>query len=185
MRGVWDRYVAAAKIRDGVAAAACVSDATLTDYDRVRLLALHATPAALRAQSLLTRVRVLMLRTLYRAGHLAAIDGRQLFAVTVEAGWTELEAAATSTLRNFEVGAGGGRARYVSGQHGAGPWLGFLPVDGDWRIAMNDLLPPAEAAYRHMLRRSKLDEDAFVLHMVGAALERAVDESLWAPLLAE
>jgi hypothetical protein len=183
MRAVWDRYLAAVAIKDGVGAAACVTAATFADYDRMRQLALRATREQLRAETVLTRSRVLLLRAVYRAGHLAAMDGARLFAMCIEAGWTDIAAVAGSSLRGFEVDAGYGRARYVSARFGAGPWLGFTGVDGDCRVDMADLLAAAAVTYQRLCDKSKQDEDAFVLQLVADETGREAGESLWLPLV--
>lgn len=181
MRVVWESYLAATDAAEGTAAAALVSPATLADMERIRDLALHAAPAALRQEEVLVQVRVLLVRAVLAGEALAAMDGRQLFAALVDAGWTNLRAAGHD-LRQFQRDGVRGRAMYVSAQHGGGGWIGFEPAGASWRLDLAELTQRAARAYAAVARRSKLAADVFVRTLAGETIGRPLDETIWSPL---
>jgi hypothetical protein len=179
----FDAYARAIRAHD-VAAAEQVAPAVLAFYGDLRELALHATPAEVRALPTLQRMLVLLARHRVEAGRLRAMRPADVFiALEVELG------AFDPALRPGEpvMGPGPGVAwvQLKQGTESVFVHFGFVRVGGRWRVDTLPALASTDCLLRASLRRegaARDQEDALLLRALESVTGRAPSPDIWEPL---
>ena len=176
VRAVARAYIAAARERDGAAAARLVTRATRAYYARLAGMAVSAPETQVRAQPLMERIIILMYRHRVPANELRALSGDAAFAHTITAGWVagDAEDPILSGSQGF-----GTRDRAVLRQGGED--VHFLREDGGWRM---DMMPTLQAASTTLAPEpdSGMTEDEFVMFILKYSNGRDPSPDIWQPL---
>jgi hypothetical protein len=182
IRGAMRAYEEATLAHKGAEASSRVSRHTLDCYERLRLLALHADRAELRAAGLIDRIRALSLRARYSTAELQGMAGGS-FARCVDDGHVSAEDIAGWSFGAIDVEGDRALATYISKRQGKGPRLSFHLQDGRWRVDLESFAAAAVPAYEATLLRSGRPLEETVMALVGEMVGRQLDESIWTPPL--
>ena len=176
---VWWRYLQAVRQRDGAAAAATVTAATLARYDGLRDAALHADRAVLERLPLTDQLTVMVWRARVPVAVLRGGDARALLASSVEVG---LNGDGTSSgladaVPDGDIAVG----HYLRGTDGSMATVRFRRESGVWRLDLRSLLDAAEAATTRQWTQSGLVRGEFVARALAADLTPAQVAQAYAP----
>lgn len=183
-RGLFLDYRRAIVNRRGKEAAALVSDKTIAYYDAMRIAALEQPAGDVRSAPLFDKMMILLLRARLPKEDLQRWSGRDLFIYAVDQGWVgdDLQGLEPGkiTIAGAEAHIGmqsGGKALPRS--------MGFRAYreGAAWRLDVMSVAQAAEPALLEQLGKLHPDIDRALLTVVGIAVEREVDESLWEPLV--
>jgi hypothetical protein len=177
VRAVARDYFAAARNRDGAAAARLVSRETRAHYARLAALAVSAPEAQVRAAPLMERVMILMFRHRVPAAELRSLAGDAAFAYTIDEGWVSEDAEDDPDLSRLEVYGGADRAILGSGEVD----LYFIREGGGWRW---DMMPTILAASTALAPDpdSGMSEDDFVRFILKYSNGRDPSPDIWQPV---
>jgi hypothetical protein len=182
LRSDYQRYATAVALKDGDAAAALVTDATLRYYSGLRDLALTADRATLSRQRIVDQLAVLSMRANVPAAVLRGGASRDVLAAAVVhdvisgggAGTTELSAVSVKgDAATADLGVAGG-SQVVR--------LTFRRDEGTWKVDLTALLAPAEAGLKSALTREKLTTRAMLTQVMTQRVGAAKAATLWEPL---
>ena len=176
-RGAARDYIAAARGRDGAAAARLVSRETRAYYARLAAMAVSAPEAQVRAAPLMERIMILMYRHRVPATELRALAGDAAFAYTIDKGWVTEDAEDDPDLSALQVYGGDDRAILRDGDEE----LHFIREDGGWRW---DMMPTILAASTALAPDpdSEMTEDEFVMFILEYSDGRDPSPDIWQPL---
>jgi len=178
---VFASYMAALRDKQGAAAADLMTPAVLESHSDLRMLALHASPAEVRALPLAQRVAVLGLRLRY-AGRLSAMTAHELFAAATTEG---TQRYGDITLSAPVVRGNVADAVLVSGGRRTSSRVAFVRGPAGWRI---DTLPTNASTgclLRANMRRagvSRYVENEIIPLMLQSTTGRTVSADIWQPL---
>lgn len=177
VRAVARDYIAAARQRDGTAAARLVSRETREYYARMAAMAVSAPEAQVRAAPLMERIMILMYRHRVPAGELRSLAGDAAFAYTIDQGWVSKDAEEDPDLSGVDVFGGADHAIM-----GEGPeTIFFVKEDGGWRW---DMMRTIQAASTSLAPPpgSGMTEDDFVMYILKYSNGRDPSPRIWRPL---
>jgi hypothetical protein len=166
---------------EGDAAAALLSQNTVDYYDEMRQLALFASAEAVRAQSLVNQMQVLMLRMRVPTEELESMKARDLIAHAVDQGW--IGKNSVLQLQPGKVIAEGDVAVlhvFVDGQD-AGPMFRFNREQGSWRL---DLVPTTQASNLSLqmaAKRQGVSESELLAMLMESVLGKKLGPEAWTP----
>ncbi|MFL5537506.1 MAG: hypothetical protein ACJ8J0_00850 [Longimicrobiaceae bacterium] len=179
----FDAYARAIRAHDR-AAVGQVAPAVLAFYADLRELALHATPAEVRALPLVPRMLVLMARHRLEAGRLRAMSPTDLFVfLEVENGAFDPSIGPGDPVMGPEPGLAW--LQLKQGTESVFLRIGFVRVGGSWRVDTLPTLAGTECLFRGSLRASgttREQEDALLLRTIEAMTGRAPSPAIWEPL---
>ncbi|HYH80928.1 MAG TPA: hypothetical protein VEX86_14095 [Longimicrobium sp.] len=180
---VYDAYAAALRENRGEAAAALVTPAVVAFYADLRTLALHGTPAQVRALPLMQRMLVLGLRHRVGAERLSAMTPRQLLAHTIQ---TDTRVGAGMTPGTPAVVGDEATVPLLSGGRPTGARMAFIRGDGGWRADLLPLMALAGCGVRAALRQRGIGrerDDEVILRGLQHSTGRAPGDDIWQPLV--
>jgi hypothetical protein len=181
IRSSYQTYATAVSLKDGDAAAALVSEATLRHYSRLRDLALTADRARLGGEAIVDQLTVLSLRANVPVATLRAGAPRDVVAAAVEGEVISGGGAGASELADVEVD--GGAASAVLGVAGGSQQvrLGFREEGERWKVDLTALLAPAEEALKAAAAREELAPAALLSQVMTQRVGAERARTLWEP----
>ncbi len=151
---------------DGPAAWAEVDAGTHAHYDKIAA-AMSSASGGLKSLDILSRFMVLRMRNTYGTGELAKMDGKAVFVLGIEKGWTSKDSVQKMD-RLTRVESDGKSAKGYT-KAAAGASLFFVKESGGWKIAMSKLFGPLNQALRASARRQGISEDQLIQSMLAQA----------------
>lgn len=186
VRSSYDALARALVARDADATLALVSEASITEWARLRALALRGSLTEVEALAPGPRLAVLALR--HQAPVWLLRDGppRELAAHAVRAGLADRRTAAQVSLADVAVLAPT-RALgqlYASGLP-SGLRAGFVREAGAWKLDLPTTLEGVGRVVSQVARTTGASESAVIVNLLAAASGEPVGGGVWKPLLAE
>lgn len=185
-RQAFQRYREALLAKDGPAAAAAVDRETLAYYARMRDLALAGDAGTIRRLPVVDKLIVVRLRHEVGRATVERMDGAGLFAFGVERGWIDPASVRNAVVGSIRVDGDSATGEMKIDGRTAPPSVAwrFKREGGSWRFCLMPLVKLAEPSFRKVVEQSGLDENVFVLAVVGKVSGRPVPDGIWAPLRA-
>jgi hypothetical protein len=161
--------------------AEAVDRGTIAYYQRMRDLALEGSEPVVRALPLMDKIVVLRLRHEVPLSELKAMDGKSTVGYAIRQGWVGKANVGGSDLGDVTVDGNVARGPIVLGGKASPVQLEFRKEEGRWRVSLTSLFAIGQLALSGLQRNSGLDEDAFILQLLGDVSKRPVDASVWKP----
>jgi hypothetical protein len=186
VRAQFDRYRAALVARDGAAAVALVTPASLAYHEHLRDLALRAPREQVAALPITDRLMVFRLRHEFTAAELRPLSGADLVRTGVEEAWSSPKTLQPITLATVELTAGSAVATPTRAGEPVPMRLVFRPGAGSWQLDLAELARGAEDVLETTLRfraeRAGVDLDTAMRWAIEDTSGHLVDKDLWLPL---
>jgi len=181
VRSVFASYRSAILAGHGAEAAGLLSQSTYDYYEELRRLALAGDAETVKAQSLVNRFQILLLRLRVPTDQLASLSSRELIARAVDEEW--LGKVRTLELEPGDVLADGDVATLGIAVPGGGatPGFRFQREAGQWRLDLRPTLQVSNVALQMTARQRGLDENAFVFSLLESLIGRKVGAEAWVP----
>lgn len=167
----------------GTDAVDMVSQRTIAYFDSMRLAALAMPAAEVKRADVMDQLMILTLRGHHTRAELEGSNGRALFVVAVEKGWTGSE------VRSLEPGVikvDGDTAQIgmIAPTGTLPPAMGFRAYleDGRWKLDIMSIAVVAGPAFEASLEMIDPDRERAMLKLLGMVLKKPVDATLWEPL---
>ena len=180
------RYVAALQARDGAAAAALVTAASLAREETLRDLALTAPPDAVAALPMADRIAVLRLRHEFTAEELRPLAGADLLGLAVAEEWTSPKPLAVLTVTGAAVAGDTATLRVERGGEVVPVRLVLRREQGAWKLDLVDLARGSDAALAETVAfratRAKVPPDEVLRWVIEDSSGHLVDKDLAEPL---
>lgn len=186
VRKLFDAYRKAIMEKKGGEAADLVSDKTLAYFEAMRVAALEKPAAEVRSAPLMDRTMILLLRASVGKEDLLRWSGRDLFIAAIDRGWVGDDVQAMEAdeivIHGDEALLGGG-----AGGKSLPPELGLRAYrEGKtWKLDVMSIRNAAEPALLKELQKLHPDVDRALIAVIGALLQRKIEESIWEPLAAK
>lgn len=180
----FERYRQALLAKDGRAATATLDAESVAYYERMRKLALHGAPAAVKALPLIDRISVLRMRHEVGRARLEQMDGAALITYAVDHGWVSESSVRQAKVGKVVVKGNSATGRIVVGDQVAPPefsWR-FHREAGVWKFNLVSLFRLGEGAVRETARQSGGTEDEFAFAILEKLSGKALSEDIWQPL---
>jgi len=184
MHRSFDAFKRALAERDGGAAVALLSAASLEEWAAERELALHGSRSAIEALPPGRRLAVLALRHTQPIFLLRGGPPPELVAAAVRTGLADpalLDAVELADIARLAAGRASGLM--LAAGLPSGFRAGFVFERGEWRLDLPSSLASAGRVVTQTARATGLDETAVILNLIGAASGEPVRPSIWSPLL--
>ena len=181
VRAAFESYRRALIEEDGEAAANRVSANTLEAYQGFRDLALSGSRSALEALPMVHRMQVLLFRHRIAPDALEAMTGRAAFAHAVDEAWVGSGGIDRLEVHHVSVRGDEAVANVGVGPRPSPDLFRFQREDGEWRLDLMPSLRSAEGALQQMAAARGVEENEFLLGMIGAMSGEAVTEALFEP----
>ncbi|AKT39511.1 hypothetical protein [Chondromyces crocatus] len=183
VRDIFLRYRDAIVTRKGKEAVGVVSTKTLGYFDAMRTGALHMSASELRAQPVMDRLMILLLRARIPKEELQGWTGKELFAVAVDNGWVgdNVQSIQPSTIEiqgnEARIGARAGGEELPSA-------MGFKAYreEGGWKLDVMSIGEIAQQALQEQLGQIDPDADRALLMLLSQLLQRKLDASIFEPI---
>jgi len=176
---LYDAYVAATREHRRPSVAELVAPAVIEYYADLRRLALYGAASEVRALPVFQRLQVLRVRQMYDdAARLAALDRRELFAISSEAAGHSLTAGTPRVHERvafMDLRSDGSWTPW---------WVGFLRSDRGWTLDPLPLGAVQGCILRGSLRRSgvsRAQEDSVLVQDLRAG--GRVPDDIWQPMV--
>ena len=184
MHRSFDAFKRALAARDGQAAVALLSAASVAEWARDRDLALHGSRADVEALPPGRRLAVLALRHAQPVFLLREGPPAELASAAVRAGLVDRAALDAVELGDIARLAGDRASGLVlAAGLPSGFRAGFVRERGSWCLDLPSSLAAADRVVSQTARATGLAEDAVILNLIAAASGEATSESIWRPLL--
>jgi hypothetical protein len=181
IRWRYEAYNAAVDVRDGALAAALVSSETARYYERSRWAALSADRATLESMPLGQRLTALMLRHASSRDELERMDGADVIAFTIRAGWT----GGSTGLEVRAVRIEGDVAHVLHGDDEVELELPlFVRERGEWLQDLAPMLELAEPLLAESLAELADDQNEALVKMLSLIDGHHPGDDIWTPLIA-
>lgn len=177
----FESYRSAAIAQDGERAVELASSESLDYYDEMRQMALTAPREELKRRRLIDRVMVLMLRHMIEPAKLEAMDGADVFVLSIEEGLTS--EASVEKMEPGDVDVSGDRAVMAVEINGEpGPFaFPFVRQEGDWKIDFSELLAVGDAGFRSLVEQSGMSQNEFLMEALTSVSGTRPPKSIWDP----
>jgi len=170
--------------RDGGAAVALLSAASLEEWAAERQLALHGSRGAIEALPPGRRLAVLALRHAQPVFLLRGGPPSELVAAAVRAGLADPEVLDAVELGDIaRLAADRASGLVLAAGLPSGFRAGFVLERGAWCLDLPSSLASAGRVVTQTARATGLDETAVILNLIAAASGEPVSEAIWKPLL--
>lgn len=183
IRGAFQTYRAALEARNGEAARALVTRATLDSYEALRDEAIYSVKVDLAKRPIFERLIILNLRLRFTLTELQMTPGRDLFRRGIEEGWT----AGASGLSNLErlVLIDNHAQAFIVPRSGGGEGtpIHFLLEDGAWKIDLISISNAVEESLRDLAVKNGISEEQLIEETLGSSYGQALPTDIWEPLL--
>ncbi|MBB5803295.1 hypothetical protein F4560_003063 [Saccharothrix ecbatanensis] len=146
VRKAFADYREAAQAKDGVAAAALLSQDMLDYYTGARDLALTGSEQQVREGGVTASILVYVLRAEFDAAELGGMSAEQLVSAAVEKGLVSENSLDNVELGTVVVDGDTARADLTSRGQSAGVELPFHKEDGSWRFDLGPLMVAGDEA---------------------------------------
>ena len=184
MHRSFDAFKRALAERDGSAAVALLSAASLEEWAAERELALRGTRSAIEALPAGRRLAVLALRQAQPVFLLREGRPAELAAAAVHAGLADRAALDAIELGDVaRLAADRASGLVLAAGLPSGFRAGFVLERGAWCLDLPSSLAAAGRVVSQTARATGLDETAVILNLIAAASGEPVSEAIWRPLL--
>lgn len=181
VRAAFESYRQALIEEDGAAAADRISANSVEAYQRFRDLALSGSREEVGELSMVHRMQVLLLRHRIEPDALEAMNGRTAFAHAVDEAWVGAGGIARLEIHHVAVRGDEARANVGVGPAPSPDIFRFLREDGEWRFDLMPSLSSAEGALRQMAAARGVEENEFLLGMIGSMSGEPATDALFEP----
>jgi hypothetical protein len=175
-------YRAAILADAGTAAAEMVSSASIEYFASMRQLALYASSKEVRSQSLVDQMQILTFRHRIDAERLRAMSSKQLFAYTVDRGWTGKAGVLELELGSIRVV---GDVAFVNVLKDGKPTrleYQYVREQNTWLWDMEPALHSTNKGLKMLAAQRELSNEELVLALVEATYGGPVQPTIWNPL---
>jgi len=172
----------------GENAADLVSADTIERYQKQHDVAVSGDEATVKRLPIIDRMSVLLLRhqvftEKLPAENLKVMDGRAVFAYSVNEGWIGKDSVMRAGLEQVVVsGDGKASAHLTMGGKLTPEEFHFLQENGSWRVNLVPTLEQAEKDCQGLAQSQGKSEDDYLFEAIKSLSGRDVDESIWKPL---
>ena len=181
---VWEDYRRALIERNGAAAVALVTPASVADYERVRQLALTLSRAELLQADTLDRYLVLMLRARLSGTELRGMSGADLLRISVEKGWVGSNLPGGIKFLRID-----GDSAFVTivrdGARSASEIPVLKRVDGRWFVDLIELTrlsrPALLALFSKLADAGGTDVNAAMVAVIAKLIGARPPDTIWDP----
>lgn len=181
---VWEDYRRALVERNGAAAVALVTPASVADYERVRQLALTLSRAELLQADTLDRYLVLMLRARLSGTELRGMSGADLLRISVEKGWVGSNLPGGIKFLRIE-----GDSAFVTIMRDGARSASEIPVlkrvDGRWFVDLIELTrlsrPALLALFSKLADASGTDVNGAMVAVIAKLIGARPPDTIWDP----
>lgn len=181
VREAFSAYRSALLAGNGERAAGLLSGSTHDYYDEMRALALYGDADAVKGQSLVNQMQVLLLRLRVAPDQLESSSPGAIIALAVDQGWigksSVLELQPGKVLSEGDVAV---LHVLVEGRD-AGPAFRFQREAGAWHLDLLPTLQASNAALQMAARKQGVPEDEFALVLMESVLGRKIGAEAWVP----
>ncbi len=181
VRAAFEGYRRALIEEDGESAAGRVSANTIEAYQGFRDLALSGSRAELEELSMIHRMQVLLFRHRIQPDALEAMTGRTAFAHAVDEAWVGSGGIDRLEVHHVSVHGDEAAANVGVGPRPSPDLFHFVREDGEWRLNLMPSLRSAEGALRQMAAARGVEENEFLLGMIGSMSGEPATEALFEP----
>lgn len=181
VRETFEHYRRALLAEDGESAAGLVSTNTLEAYQRYRDLALTGSEDAVKELSMVERMQVLLLRHRIEPDALEMMTGRGTFAHAVDEAWVGSGGIQRLQIHRVTVRGDEANANVGMGPAPSPELFRFTKEEGEWRFDLMPSLTSAEGALQQMAAARGIEENEFLLGMIGSMSGEPATEALWQP----
>lgn len=181
VRAAFEGYRRSLIEEDGASAAGRVSANTLEAYQGFRDLALTGSRAELEELSMIHRMQVLLFRHRIDADQLEAMTGRTAFAHAVDEAWVGAGGIDRLEVHHVSVRGDEAAANVGVGPRPSPDLFHFVKEEGEWRLDLMPSLSSAEGALRQMAAARGVEENEFLLGMIGSMSGEPATEALFEP----
>ena len=167
--------------QQGEAAVNFVNRATIDYYTRMKELALTGAEPDVRKLTTLDKLMVLSLRHRLSLEELRFKTPEQILAHGVDQGWIGKESVTDSEIGKIEIKGDDASGEYLKGGRAAPMKYRFTKEDGVWKMDLTALFDAGNQAIAMVLKSEGLEEDDFLLGVLGSVSGREVPDSIWQP----
>ncbi|MGM1058384.1 hypothetical protein [Saccharothrix sp. Mg75] len=167
IRKTFADYREAAKAKDGVAAAALLSQEMLGYYTKARDLALTGSEQQVREHGVTSSMLVYVLRAEFGADELRGMSAEQLVSAAVAKGMVSENSMANVDLGTVVVDGDTARADMTSRGQSAGVELPFHKESGSWRFDARPLMAAGDEALKTVAGQRGVTVDQLVDTALG------------------
>jgi hypothetical protein len=174
-------YAKAVTAKDGGRSADLMSTSSRAYYDRIRDLAVDATPKVLAKERLVDQITVLSMRAKLSPKVLRTADARSLISSAVQQDLISQNSGAAQALQQVKISGSTASAQLVVGGGTTYP-VTFAFEGGSWRFDVTSLLAPAETAVQQAAESQKLSARALVDQVLATRVGEDRAKTLWTPI---
>jgi hypothetical protein len=174
-------YKGAILEQQGQSAVLVVNRATLQYYAQMKTLALEGHENEVRQLTPMNKLMVLSLRHRVSVDDLRAMTPQEMFIHAVNQGWIGKNSVLDSDIGQLQVFGNDASGEYVRGGKPTPLKFRLTKEEGNWKIDLTALTPPADQAISLLIKKEGLDEDAFIVGLVESVSGKKVSPSIWQP----
>jgi hypothetical protein len=105
----------------------------------------------------------------------------EVFIYAVNQGWIGKDSVLDSDIGQLQVFGNDASGEYVRGGKPTPLKFRLTKEEGNWKIDLTALTPPADQAISLLIKKEGLDEDAFIVGLVESVSGKKVSPSIWQP----
>lgn len=178
----FEKYKAAVLNDRGEEAFKYVDSRSLAYYSSLIEVIKNADSTKLEQLPLIDKMTVLMIRHRAPAEDLLTYDGKALFVYAIGEGMVSKNSVATSSLDNIEVVGEFAKAQFVSDGEPSPYYFHYYKEDGKWKLDLTSLLKIGALAMDHLVAQSEMEENDFLLYIIGLVEGTEPSPDIWLPL---
>jgi hypothetical protein len=181
IRQAFLNYKGAILEQQGQSAVSLVNRATVQYYSRMKTLALEGEEKEVRQLTPMNKIMVLSLRHRLPVDDLRTMTPEEVFIYAVNQGWIGKNSVLDSDIGQLQVFGNDASGEYVRGGKPTPLKFRLTKEEGNWKIDLTALTPPADQAISLLIKKEGLDEDAFIVGLVESVSGKKVSPSIWQP----
>ena len=175
-------YRAAILADQGDAAAELVSSASVEYFAEMQRLALYAGSEEVRSQSLVNQMQILAFRYRIDAEALRSMSPKELFAYTVDQGWTGKDGVLELGLGSVQIVDDVASADVLKDGRPTRLQYRYVRERDEWRWDMGPTLHKTNQAFKMLATQRGMSDESLLLSLLESTYGGRVPPPLWDPL---
>lgn len=177
---VFERYRNALVRLDGKTAVTCVSSGTIQAYQEYCDLAFKGDKSSINSLSMINRMQVLIIRHRIKPELLETMDGRKVFAYSVDKGWTS-KGTGNLGITGVSVLSARATARMTKNGKETNEIFYFVRENGKWLVDLSTAFMRMDQAFQALARKQDMEENDFIFSIITSVSGQKVTENIWIP----
>ena len=166
--------------KNGPLAASYLSKATLESYEKNRQLALKGSKEEIKKELLANQVQILLFRHRIPVNLLKSFSEKEIFAYTVNEGWTPKEALEIQSLHHIEIHDNTATAQLFFKNQDLGAKLQFQKEAATWKVNLTSLDEFISNGLKYGKKfRPLASDEKYLLEVVEKGSGKKIGKKLW------